>query len=437
MHRLIPALGLLVMILLAWLMSSHKRRFPWRVVCGGIFLQVVFAFLILKTDAGEAAFKAIGDFFTGILGFVDKGSAFLFDVFPRGGDTDPLPAQYTLWRSFAFGILPTIVFFSALMSVLYHLGLMQLVVRGMAWVMRKTLGTSGAETLSAAANVFVGQTEAPLVIRPYVAGMTLSELNVVMVGGFATIAGGVFAAYIGMGIDAGHLLTASVISAPAALTIAKILQPETKESATAAGAGISAESRCVNVLEAAAEGTASGLKLALNVGAMLLVFVAFVAMINAFVGWCGGWVAFWFQYQAAENWSLELAFGYAFAPFAWLMGIPWDECRQAGSVMGTRTVINEFLAYAQLAEAKQQLSLRTYVITTYALCGFANFSSIGIQLGGIGGIAPERRSDLARLGLRAMLGGTLATFMTACVAGVLLSDADLERRETQVAAERK
>ncbi|MEZ6059430.1 MAG: NupC/NupG family nucleoside CNT transporter [Planctomycetaceae bacterium] len=431
MTRLIPAFGLLVMILLAWLMSSHKRRFPWRVAFGGIFLQVFFASLILKTDAGEAVFQAVGDFFTGILGYVDKGSAFLFDVFPRESDPEPLPAQYTLWRSFAFGILPTIVFFSALMSVLYHVGLMQLVVQGMAWVMRKTLGTSGAETLSAAANVFVGQTEAPLVIRPYIAGMTMSELNVVMVGGFATIAGGVFAAYIGMGIDAGHLLTASVISAPAALMIAKIMQPETEESATSGGARITAESGCVNVLEAAAEGTASGLKLALNVGAMLLVFVAFVAMVNAFVGWCGHRVAFWLHYQPAEEWSLEVAFGNVFAPFAWLMGIPWDECRRAGAILGTRTVINEFLAYAQLAGEREELSLRTYVITTYALCGFANFSSIGIQLGGIGGIAPERRSDLARLGLRAMLGGTLATFMTACVAGVLLSDADLEQREIQ------
>ena len=431
MERGISLLGLVVMILLAWAMSSHKKRVSWRIVGGGLLLQFALAFLILKTSTGEATFKTIGDFFTGILSFVDKGSAFLFDIFPRSDDETPLPAQYTLWRSFAFGILPTIIFFSALMSVLYHIGLMQLVVKGFAWVMRKTLGTSGAETLSAAANVFVGQTEAPLVIRPYISTMTISELNVVMVGGFATIAGGVLAAYVGMGIDAGHLLTASVISAPAALLIAKVLQPETETSKTAGSVEMEPASSCVNILEAAAEGTASGLSLALNVGAMLIVFVAFVAMGNAFLGWLGGYAADWFGLTWAKDLSLELLLGYAMAPFAWLMGIPWDECVKAGGILGTRTVVNEFLAYIQLSGAQADFSLRTNMILTYALCGFANFSSIGIQLGGIGGIAPERRSDLAKLGLRAMIGGTLAAFMTACVAGFLLSDDDLLRRAEQ------
>lgn len=420
MERGISLLGLMVMALLAWAMSSHKRKVSPRIVAGGFFLQFLFAFLILKTTPGAYTFTAIGDFFTSVLQFVDKGTAFLFDVFPRPDDTQELPAQYTLWRSFAFGILPTIIFFSALMSVLYHIGLMQLVVKALAWLMRKTLGTSGAETLSAAANIFVGQTEAPLVIRPYVGQMTLSELNVVMVGGFATIAGGVLAAYVGMGIDAGHLITASVISAPAALMIAKIMQPEIEESKTAGVVKCEADSGCVNVLEAAAEGASAGLSLALNVGAMLIVFVAFVAMGNACVGLIGSLVAKQFAYPAAAAWSLEMLFGYVFAPFAWLMGIPWAECTKAGEILGTKMVVNEFLAYIQLGGMKEEFTPRTYMIMTYALCGFANFSSIGIQLGGIGGIAPERRSDLAKLGLRAMLGGTLAAFMTACVAGFLI-----------------
>ncbi|APZ96902.1 NupC/NupG family nucleoside CNT transporter [Fuerstiella marisgermanici] len=428
MERGISLLGLLVMMLLAWAMSSHKKRVSLRIVGGGLLLQFAFAFLILKTDAGEASFAAIGDFFRSVLSFVDAGSAFLFDVFPRN-ETETLPAQYTLWRSFAFGILPTIIFFSALMSVMYHLGIMQLVVKALAWLMQKTLGTSGAETLSAAANIFVGQTEAPLVIRPYVADMTMSELNVVMVGGFATIAGGVLAAYVGMGIDAGHLLTASVISAPAALMIAKIMQPETESSMTQGNVKGTADSPSVNVIEAAAEGTSAGLQLALNVGAMLIVFTAFVAMGNAFVSWVGGLVAHYLSYPSAQKWTMELAFGYVFAPFAWLMGVKSDECLAAGGILGVRTVLNEFYAYAQLGKMETPFSLRTQMILTYALCGFANFSSIGIQLGGIGGVAPGRRSDLAKLGLRAMAGGTLAAFMTACVAGFLLSDADLQRRD--------
>ena len=429
MERGVSVLGLLVMVLLAWALSSHKRQVSLRIVLGGLGLQLLFALLILKTVPGEMLFSAIGGFFTNVLEFVDAGSAFLFDVFPRDGDPDPLPAQYTLWRSFAFGILPTIIFFSSLMSILYHLGIMQRVVQAFAWVMRQTLGTSGAETLSAAANVFVGQTEAPLVIRPYVNQMTLSELNVVMVGGFATIAGGVLAAYVGLGVDPGHLITASVISAPAALMVAKIMQPETEtpKSQFADDVTLAKGSECVNVIEAAAEGASSGLQLALNVGAMLIAFVALVAMGNAMVGGVGEW----FGFSGDARWSLELFFGYLFAPFAWLMGIPWEECNRAGGMLGTKMVVNEFVAYVQLANAKTELSDRSYMILTYALCGFANFSSIGIQLGGIGGIAPDRRSDLAKLGLRAMFGGTLAAFMTACVAGAIVSDADLNRHVPQ------
>ncbi len=420
MERVVSILGLLTMIFLAWLMSSHKRRVSWRVIIGGILLQFAFALLILKTPQGQALFRGIGDFFQNVLESVDAGSAFLFNIYPRDGEEAGFPPPYSLWRSFAFGILPTIIFFSSLMAILYHIGLMQLIVKAFAWIMQKTLGTSGAETLSAAANIFVGQTEAPLVVRPYVNEMTLSELNVVMVGGFATIAGGVLAAFVGMGIDAGHLITASVISAPAALLIAKVLQPETEETKTSGRVQIDAGTGSVNVIEAAAEGASAGLHLALNVGAMLIAFVALVAMINAFVGWLGGQVADNLGYAEAASWSLEMFFGYVFWPFAWLMGIPPQECHLAGEMLGTKMVVNEFVAYDQLAAAKGELSPRSFTIMTYALCGFANFSSIGIQLGGIGGIAPGRRSDLARLGFRAMLGGTLAAFMTACVAGALI-----------------
>ena len=417
------------MVFFAWLMSSHKKKVNPRIVIGGLALQIIFALLILKTDPGRLAFQWLGDFFTGILAYVEAGSESIFRVNgPQPADA-AIPEVRPEWvhssillRTFAFGILPTIIFFSALMSILYHIGLMQLIVKVFAVLMQKTLGTSGAETLSAAANIFVGQTEAPLVIRPYVNDMTLSELNVVMVGGFATIAGGVLAAYVGFGINAGHLMTASVISAPAALMIAKIMQPETEVPKTAGGQTTNSdETKRVNVIEAAAEGASSGLSLALNVGAMIIAFVALVAMGNAMVGWVGGLIADYAGFEAARQWTLERDFGYVFAPFAWLMGIPADECLKSGEILGKKMVINEFVAYLDLSAAKKELSERTYIILTYALCGFANFSSIGIQLGGIGGIAPERRSDLAKLGFRAMLGGTLAAFMTACIAGLLIN----------------
>ena len=418
MERVISGCGLFAMMFFAWLMSSHKFRINLRVVFGGLLLQFALAWLILETEAGRVTFDAMGDGFRLLLGFVDEGSAFVFNIYPRG--EEPLPPSYTLLRSFAFGILPTIIFFSSFMSILYHLGIMQWVVRGFAWIMRRTLGTSGTETLSAAANVFAGQTEAPLVIRPFLKDMTLSELNVVMVGGFATIAGGVLAAFVEMDIDPGHLITASVISAPAALVVAKIMLPETESSTSAAEVNWQAPRTSVNVIEAAAEGASAGLHLALNVGAMLIAFVALIAMLNAMVGALGAFLADRWNLAGAETWSLELAFGYVFAPFAWLMGIPRHECLAAGKLLGIKMVVNEFVAYDRLGAMQAGLSPRTVTILTYALCGFANFSSIGIQLGGIGALVPERRSDLAQLGLRAMLGGTLAAFMTACIAGMLV-----------------
>jgi concentrative nucleoside transporter, CNT family len=423
MERLISALGLFVMIFLAWLMSAHKRRMNWRIIIGGLALQFTFAILVLWTPQGRHFFDGVGTIFNKLIGFVDEGTKFMFGISARPGDPS-LPHYISLLRTFAFGVLPTIVFFSSLMSILYYLGAMQWVVAAVAWLMQKTLRTSGAETLSASANIFVGQTEAPLVIKPYVADMTQSELMAVMVGGFATVAGGVMAAYVMMGISAGHLVTASVISAPAALLIAKIMQPEVEEPRTAGKLDVKTEQVAINMIDAASIGASDGMKLAINVGAMLIAFVAIVYMIDGILGWTGGLISSLLHTETPWNWSLSGALGYAFAPFAWLMGIEAKDCRASGELLGVKMALNEFVAYDALGKTLQpdspiQLTDRTKVILTYALCGFANFSSIGIQIGGIGGIAPERRHDLARLGLRAMLGGTLACFMTACIAGIL------------------
>ena len=497
MERLISAIGLLAMIGFAYLLSSNKKKFPVRIVVGGLILQVVFALLILWTPPGKAAFQAVGDLFTHMIAYVNDGSQFMFgmsrepqipisishgdqqttlnmwehededrlnhliksiksnainsengqlsitvgttkktiDVNAADWETQlrdwflgaihsfrssGFPQTKQLLSSFAFGVLPTIIFFSSLMSMLYYLGVMQKVVSFFAWIMQRTLGTSGAETLSAAANVFVGQTEAPLVIRPYVSKMTQSELMAVMVGGFATIAGGVLAAYVSFGIDAGHLITASVISAPAALLIAKVMQPETEHSVTLGKVEMHVEDQESNLIEAAAAGATAGMKLAINVAAMLIAFLAIIAMFNGLIGWSGTW----FGFEGSDRWSLEKGLGWLFWPLAWLMGIPTPDCGIAGQLLGTKMVANEFVAYLQLGNLTenptQTLAPRTVTILTYALCGFANFGSIGIQLGGIGGVAPDRRGDLARLGLRAMLGGTLAAFMTACIAGILI-----------------
>ena len=407
MERLVSAFGLFVMIGLAWSMSSHRRRFPWRVVAIGMVLQFAFALLTLRTKPGRLLFDKLGELFTRILDFVNVGSKFVF------GD------EYQ-HHFFVFQVLPTIIFFSSLMSVLYYLGLMQRVVQVMAWVMQHTMKTSGAESLSTAANIFVGQTEAPLVVKPYVARMTNSELMAIMIGGFATIAGGVLALYVGMGIDAGHLMTASVIAAPATLVIAKIMQPEVDQPETAGVSAKSLPTTNVNLIDAAAEGASEGLKLALNVAAMLIAFLALMAMLDWMLGLVGEYCF------GQKTWSLSAVFGTLFWPIAWVMGIPADDCSRAGELLGLRMVTNELVAYQRMTdwmkkpELGVELAERSRLILTYALCGFANFGSIGIQIGGIGAMAPERRGDLARLGLRAMLGGTLACFMTACVAGVLL-----------------
>lgn len=410
MERVISLLGLLVMMGLAWLMSEHKKQINLRVIWGGLLLQFVLAIFILKTAIGAAIFHSIGGFFTSILGFVDAGSSLVF-------------GEEYVHHFFAFKVLPTIIFFSSLMSILYYLGVVQKVVAAFAWVMQRTLGTSGSETLSAAANIFVGQTEAPLMVRPYISTMTKSELMALMVGGFATIAGGVMAAYAGMGIDAGHLVSASVISAPAALLISKLMIPETEQSKTMGQVKLTVDEKHANIVDAATGGALDGMKLTLNVVAMLIAILGLVALVDAALGLISGWIGGLFGYN--WNWTMAAIFGYVFAPFAWLLGIPWSDCIYAGELLGKKMVLNEFIAYAQMMEWAQPdsgvvLSERSTLIMTYALCGFANFGSVGIQIGGIGGIAPERRADLARLGMRAMIGGTLAMMMTACVAGILI-----------------
>lgn len=415
MERVISFCGLFVMLGIAFGMSSARRQINLRIVIGGLLLQFALALLILKTSTGHEVFQWLGAKFRAMQDFTEAGTGMMFGVPQSDG-----PPDQSLIRTLAFGVLPTIIFFSALMSVLYHLGLIQIVVRGLARLMQFSLGTSGAETLAAASNVFVGQTEAPLVIKPYLKNMTESELMALMVGGFSTIAGGVLAVYVSFGVDAAHLMTASVISAPAALVIAKILTPETGTPETAGQSIPDIPPASHNLVEAATQGTTDGLKLALNVAAMLIAFTALVAMTDAIIGWCGEQYA-WLTRKPDTAWSLSAVLGYLFAPFAWCLGIPRQDLFAAGQLLGLKTVTNEFLAYQQMTGADApELSERSRVILTYALCGFANFASIGIQIGGIGALVPERRTDLARISVKAMIGGTLACFMTACIAGVLL-----------------
>jgi concentrative nucleoside transporter, CNT family len=431
--RLRSVLGLLLIGFLAWLLSVNRKAIPWRVVIWGLTLQLLFALFILKTPMGAGIFAFLNTMVVALLGFTVEGARFIFgdlvfNTVPVGeGEPGMAPMSETpgmvaqTGAFFAFNVLPTIIFFSSLMSLLYHVGIMQVLVKAVAWVMQRTMGTSGAETLSAAGNIFVGQTEAPLLVKPFVERMTESELMAVMTGGFATVAGGVLAAFVGMLVAyfpdiAGHLIAASVMSAPAALVIAKIMVPEDGVPETRGGLAVDPEKRYVNGIDAAAGGAAEGLHLALNVGAMLLAFIALIAMINAGIGWAGGFVG-------QPGLSLQALLGWALAPLAWMMGVPWSDAPTVGSLMGLKTVVNEFVAYLELSAllaGGADLSPRSVIIATYALSGFANFSSIAIQVGGIGGIAPSRRSDLSRLGLRAMIAGSLAAFMTATIAGMLL-----------------
>ena len=374
---------------------------------------------MILVPGGRQFFEGLSRIFVTIIGFAMEGSAFIF-----GSLADPSNLGFI----FAFQVLPTIIFFASLMGVLYHLGLMQKVVQAMAWVMLKVMRISGSESLSVAANVFVGQTEAPLVVRPYISRMTESELLTMMVGGMATIAGGVLAAYITMlGVAdeavrifyAKHLLAASIMAAPATIVIAKLLKPEVDESVTRGKVTLHVEKTATNVIEAAANGAGDGVRLALNVGGMLLAFVALIALVNYPIGWIGQITGL--EAVIGQPISLSMILGYFLSPLAWVIGIPWQDAVTVGGLIGEKVITNEFVAYAHLKEIQDGLTPKALLISTYALCGFANFSSIAIQIGGIGGLAPDRRSDLARLGLTAVLGGTLATMMTATIAGVLTS----------------
>ncbi len=404
MERVISFVGLLFMLAVAWLLSTNRNKINWKTVVSGVVLQMLLGLIILKSSIGHQIFETARATFQGVLNFTNEGSMFIF-----GSLADSSKMGFVFFTM----VLPTIIFMSALMSILYHLGIMQFVIKLVAKMMVKVMGTSGAESLAAAANIFAGQTEAPLVIRPFVSKMTKSEIMALMTGGMATVAGGVLAAYVGFGIDAGHLLAASVMSAPAALVCAKLLVPETEESLTQGDVKVHLPKTTANLVDAAASGAGEGMKLAINVGAMLLAFIALIAMVNGLLSVVGGWFSF-------PQLSLELITGYLFWPVAWLMGVPTVDCMAVGSLLGKKLIINEFVAYLDLKDQLSTLSPRAVAISTYALCGFANFSSIAIQVGGIGTIAPDRRTDLALLGVKSLIGGTLACLMTACIAGIFL-----------------
>ena len=409
--RLQAILGLVVMIALCWLFRERRpgQIFPWRVVVTGVILQLVLAAFILKTSWGEPIFAAVNDAFVALMNYSNNGARFLFGDLVSGS------------ALVAFSVLPTIIFFSSLMTLGYHTGIMVHVVRGSARWMARWMGTSGAESLSTVGNIFLGQTEAPLMVRPFLPRMTRSELHCIMVGGFGTVAGGVLAAYVDMLKGpfpniAGHLLTASIMAAPATVLVSKLLVPETEKPATGPGDHIEVPKIHQNVIDAAASGASEGMSLALNVGAMLIAFIALVALVNAVLaGAC--------HLIGIEGVTMQRVFGWAFTPIAWLIGIDSTESAQVGSLLGIKIVLNEFVAYLELAKnlgSQAPLSERATIITAYALCGFANFSSIAIQIGGIAGMAPERRRDLATLGLRAMLGGSVVGYMTGGLAGVFV-----------------
>jgi len=421
-----PVAGAVLILGIAYVLSTDRGAIDRRTVVWGLSLQVVFALLVLKNEWGQRTFKYLGDLITRLLGFANVGSSFVFGPL---GDKEAWPrimnaalgeegARYAM--IFAFQVLPTIVFIAALFAILYYFGIMQLVVRFFAWGMRKVMKASGAETLNVAASIFMGQTEAPLTIRPYLPKMTDSELMTVMTSGMAHISGGIMAAYILFGIEARHLLTAVIMTAPGTLMMAKMFVPETGLPETMGTVKLDVERTDVNVIDAAGRGTGEGLHLAMNVAAMLISFLALVALLNALLGAFGGFASTYLGLASLADLSMQQILGWLFSPVAWAMGVQWRDAATIGNLLGTRMVLNEFVAYSQLGPLKASLDPNSFTIATFALCGFANFSSIGIQIGGIGALAPTRRHDLARLGLRAMLAGTLANFMTATIAGFLL-----------------
>ncbi len=420
-------IGVGVLLAIAWILSSKRNRFPWRIVLGGAGLQLVLAFLFISFPPAVEAFNVIAQGVNAVIRAADAGISFVFG--PVLGDP-----QGTTGFVFAVRALSVVVFFASFMAVLYHLGIMQRLIAALAWLLRRTMGVTGTEALAMSANVFVGQTEAPLCVKPFVEKMTTSQIMTLMVGGFATIAGAVLAAYVGIlgGEDEAsrilftrHLLTASVMSAPAAFVIAKIMEPETDDPIDEGLAQVSGESSHRNVLDAAAAGASDGMRLALNIGAMLIAFVALLALINMPIGWLGA--QFDSNLDDGTGWqtlSLQSVLGTLLMPLAWSMGVEWSECARFGSLLGQKVVLTEFIAYDSLARMMRdesgQLSARTAAIGTFALCGFANFPSIAIQIGGLTEIAPGKRGEFVRLGLRAMIGGAFASWMTASIAGLFL-----------------
>ncbi|MBV71067.1 MAG: NupC/NupG family nucleoside CNT transporter [Myxococcales bacterium] len=422
MDQFMSFVGILALLGLAWLMSNNRRLMNWQTIGVGLLLQVILGAILLKWQPGIDGISAFSDGVKGFLKLSEQGSGMVFQ---------DLGLSAKSGFQFAFQILPTIIFFSAVMAVLYYLGLMQIIISFMAKFVKKAMGTSGSETLSVSANIFVGQTEAPLMIRPFLPQMTKSELFTVMVGGFATVAGGVLAAYIGMGVDAGHLVVASVMSAPAALVVAKIMYPETEVSQTAGDVALPDIDSGDNVIDAAARGATDGLKLALNVAAMLIAFLGLVAVADWLLGgldslidgsMLGGEQMANKEFSGFFPGSLTTIFGTLLAPIAFVMGVPWADAAAVGNLLGQKLAVNEFVGYQTLSDLIKSgtITERSAVISTYALCGFANFGSIGIQIGGIAALAPERRKDLASMGFKAMLGGAFATWLTACVAGLMI-----------------
>ncbi|MBI3681631.1 MAG: NupC/NupG family nucleoside CNT transporter [Acidobacteria bacterium] len=422
MGRFTGMLGLVAILAVAWLLSSHRRAIQPRLLAWGLGLQFLLAFLVLKTEFGRI-FQAASVVVNALLEYAEAGSQFVFG--PLGAKNAGVPvtgqggltgAEVKFGVVFAFQVLPIVIFIAALFSILYYLGVMQYVIKGMAWVMQRIMGASGAESTNVAASIFMGQTEAPLTIRPFLPRLTQSELFTVMTSGMAHVSGAVMAAYVKIaGVEIKHLLTAVIMTAPATIMLAKMFMPEVEEPETKGSVRIEIEKPGVNLIDAAARGAGDGLHLALNIAGMLIAFLALIALVNGALGWV--------HTLPGLSWcpeSMERLFGYVFSPVAWLMGVSWKDAQQVGNLLGTRLVLNEFVAFLQLGPIKAQLDPRSFTIATYALCGFANFSSIAIQIGGIGALAPNRKSDLARLGLRAVAAGTMANFMSACIAGMLL-----------------
>jgi concentrative nucleoside transporter, CNT family len=396
MERFTGILGILAILLVCFLFSKHRLKIRPSIIAWGLGLQFTFAFLVLRTPLGFA-FQKASQAVNALLGYSAEGSKFVFGE--QLGSSQPV--------IFAFQVLPIVIFISSLFTILYYLGVMQIFVRGMAIVMQRVMGASGAESTNVAASIFMGQTEAPLTIRPFLAGLTESELFTIMVSGMAHVSGAVMAAYVLMAhVSIEHLLTAVIMTAPATIMLAKILMPEVEKPATAGDVKITVERPGVNIIDAAARGAGDGLQLALNIAAMLIAFIALIALLNGIL--------------ANFHTSMQQLLGYIFSPVAWLLGVKYNDCQTIGNLLGTRLVLNEFIAFQQLGPLKDQLDPRSFTIATYALCGFANFSSIAIQIGGIGALAPTRKSDLARLGLKAVAAGTMANFMSACIAGMLL-----------------